>query len=209
MCGDPHGRFSHIVDAVLEERPAAVILLGDLDLQRPLHEELAPIIGVTDIRWIHGNHETDSELHYDHLFGSRLADRGLHGRVVEVAGLRVAGIGGVFRGKIWDGQHPRFDSQQSYLRVHGKGNDWRGGLPLRHRSSIFPSDIAGLQHLQADILVTHEAPDLHPHGFAPLSALARSMGVRAAFHGHHHATIVYPDGVWRGVALREIFRYRF
>jgi len=28
ICGDPHGEFSHIIDAVLEWRPAAIVLTG-------------------------------------------------------------------------------------------------------------------------------------------------------------------------------------
>ena len=39
---------------------------------------------------------------------------------------------------------------------------------------------------RADILATDEAPLLHPHGFAALDALARSMRVVRSFQGHHH-----------------------
>lgn len=209
MCGDPHGQFSHIVDAARQERPAAVILLGDLDLQRPLEQELDGILGLTDIWWIHGNHDTDSVSNYDHLFGSKLGDKNLHGRVAQVAGLRVAGIGGVFRGKVWNGQHALHASPDDYLYAHGKVNEWRDGLPLRHRSSIFPSDVAALARLRADVLVTHEAPALHPHGFSALSSLARDLRVRAAFHGHHHQALDYPGGVWHGVELRGIYRHTY
>ena len=30
FCGDPHGHFGHIIEAVLEHQPTAVILLGDM-----------------------------------------------------------------------------------------------------------------------------------------------------------------------------------
>lgn len=40
FCGDPHGMFDHIVHAVSEHRPAALILLGDNTPERPLHVEL-------------------------------------------------------------------------------------------------------------------------------------------------------------------------
>lgn len=49
MCGDPHRRFSHIVEAVREQHPDAVILLGDMECQRPLHEELASILDQAEI----------------------------------------------------------------------------------------------------------------------------------------------------------------
>ena len=46
--------------------------------------------------------------------------------------------------------------------------------------------MATLSKLRADILVTHEAPSCHPHGFAALDELVRSMRVVRSFHGHHH-----------------------
>lgn len=59
-CGDPHGQFRHILRAAAELNPSAVVLLGDLEPQRPLHEELEAIAFKT---WfIHGNHDTDSVL---------------------------------------------------------------------------------------------------------------------------------------------------
>jgi len=96
--GDPHTRFSHVLDAVMQHRPAAIVLLGDIQARRPLDVELASILDLTEVWFIHGNHDTDTDLYYDNLFGSQLADRNLHGRVVEIAGVRVAGLGGVFRG---------------------------------------------------------------------------------------------------------------
>ena len=41
FCGDPHGYFEHIIEAVQALRPEAVILLGDLQPKRPLEVELA------------------------------------------------------------------------------------------------------------------------------------------------------------------------
>ena len=68
---------------------------------------------------------------------------------------------------------------------------WRGGLPLRHRTSIFPSDVEVLESQKADILITHEAPRPHPQGFAVINQLARKMGVSKIFHGHHHDNFDY------------------
>lgn len=208
VCGDPHGQFEHIVAEARRFQPAAVLLLGDMDAERPLDEELGAILGETRILWIPGNHDTETERHYDHLFGSLLAEFNLHGRVVEVAGLRIAGLGGVFRSKIWNGVGDGlFYHPEDYLKVCGKGNRWRGGLPLRHRSSLFPSELKGFDGLRADLLITHEAPDLHVHGFGPIARLAETLGVQAAFHGHHHEDIDYPNSVWRAVGMRQIFHF--
>ena len=187
FCGDPHGYFEHIIEAVQEHRPEAVILLGDLQPQRPLEVELAPILALTEVWFIHGNHDTDSEADHDHLFGSSLAERNLHGRVVEIAGQRIAGLGGVFRGKVWAPPAPAiFENPNQYLARCGKGNFWRQGLPLTHRSTIFPVDFEHLKSQRSDILVTHEAGSAHPHGFAAIDELARALGVARTFHGHHH-----------------------
>jgi len=211
FCGDPHGRFAHIVDAVKAHRPTAVVLLGDLQAQRPLEQEFASILTMTEVWWIHGNHDTDSDADYDNLFGSALIDRNLHGRIVDVAGMRIAGLGGVFRGQVWMPPAPeKFETPASYMAHCGKGNLWRGGLSRKHRSSIFSVDYQRLIGEQADILVTHEAPSCHSHGFLAIDELARNLRVRRAFHGHHHVPVDYGDQAERlgfaayGVGYRGI-----
>jgi predicted phosphodiesterase len=62
-------------------------------------------------------------------------------------------------------------------------------VQLRHWSSIYPDELEQLAEQQADILITHEAPGYHEHGFAPLDELARRMGVRMTVHGHQHDNI--------------------
>ncbi|MGE4449106.1 MAG: metallophosphoesterase [Azospira sp.] len=192
FAGDTHGQFGHVIKAVQQYQPAAVIFLGDLQASRPLDQELQPILGSTEIWFIHGNHDTDSDHDYDHLFGSALAGRNLHGRVVDIAGIRIAGLGGVFRGQVWmppgDAQ---YETPEAYIARCGKGNLWRKGLPRKHRSSIFPIDYAHLVGDRADILVTHEAPTSHPHGFDAIDELAHSLGVSRLFHGHHHDRLDY------------------
>jgi len=212
FCGDPHGRFEHIIEAVHAHRPAAIVLLGDVQAQEPLELALRPILHRTEVWWIHGNHDTDSDADYDHLFGSSLAGRNLHGRVVEVADVRIAGLGGIFRGQVWLApDKPRYPSAEAYIALCGKGNRWRGGLSRKHRSSIFPSDYDALMQEKADVLVTHEAPSCHPHGFQAIDDLADSLGVRVAYHGHHHEHIEYSEEETRrlgfkpfGVAYCEI-----
>jgi hypothetical protein len=192
FCGDPHGHLEYIIEAVHAHRPAAIVLLGDIQPQQPLEQALKPILDLTEVWWIHGNHDTDSDANYDNLFGSSLADRNLHGRVVEVAGVRIAGLGGIFRGQIWPAPNlPRFTSGEAFLAQCGKGNRWRNGLPRKHRSSIFPDDYDALLREKADVLVTHEAPSCHPHGFRAIDDLATGLGVVTAFHGHHHQQIDY------------------
>lgn len=207
ICGDPHGQFQHILDQLDAGSADAVILLGDLDLAAPLHEVFDHVQQRVPVYWIPGNHDTDSEAHYDYLFGSALAHRNLHGTIADIAGVRVAGLGGVFRRKVWDGvSAPRFASPEELIAHGGKGNRWRGGLPLRHRSTIFPSHIEGLRDCQADVLVTHEAPSAHPFGFAALTTLAVELGVQCAFHGHHHQARNYADHIWYGLGAGETVR---
>lgn len=206
FCGDPHGAFDHIIQAVLEHQPAAIILLGDMDSDRPLDVELAAIEGKTAIYYIPGNHDTDTERAYDNMSSSRFVN--LHGRVLDIVGLRVAGLGGVFRSRVWNPRvYPTWNplrTPEAYVATLGKGNLWRKGMPLRHRSTIFPSEVHALAGQRADILVTHEAPHHHELGFEALTQLAAAMGVKKAYHGHHHLDIAYLDGFWIGVGLQGI-----
>lgn len=98
FCGDVHGDFQHVIEAVQAHRPDAIVLLGDLQARAPLEIELSAILMQTEVWFIHGNHDTDSEADHDHLLGSKLASRNLHGRVATIAGVRIAGLGGIFRG---------------------------------------------------------------------------------------------------------------
>lgn len=192
FCGDVHGNFEFITQIVLVHRPAAIVFLGDVQPQRPFEQELELILGLTEIWWIHGNHDTDSQADHDNLFLSALADRNLHGRVVEIAGTRIAGFGGVFRGQVWAPPgHIQFETHKSYSAHCGRSNLWRGGLPLKHRSTIFPDEYFRLVGQRAEILVTHEAPSCHPHGFEAIDDLARSLRVRKTFHGHQHDRLDY------------------
>ncbi|WP_373974114.1 metallophosphoesterase [Chitinibacter sp. SCUT-21] len=211
FCGDTHGRFEHVIRAVREHRPDAIVLLGDIQAPKPLNEVLAEILDLTEVWYIHGNHDTDTFYDYTNLFDSKLADRNLHGRVVEIAGVRVAGLGGIFRGQIWmPPAHPNYPSQAHYLAHCGQSNYWRGGLPRKHRSTIFYTDYQALAQEQADILVTHEAPSCHPYGFHALDQLAHKLGVKKTFHGHQHDCLDYRPHDLRlgfqayGVTLRGI-----
>lgn len=208
FCGDPHGSFDHINEAARLYKPAAIIILGDLQPPGPIDEVLAEALACTEVWWIPGNHDTDSDDIYDYLWRGPLAGHNLHGRVANIAGLRIAGLGGVFRGQVWmpDGV-PNYYCPATFVRRMSPGNLWRGGLPRRHRTTIFPSVYNNLMRQRADILVTHEAPGCHRKGFAALDKLGRALGVRWYFHGHQHEDRVYGQHLGmtvRGVGYRGI-----
>ena len=201
MLGDVHGNFDHVLETVRAsgERPAAVIFLGDLQCPAPFSDCVKDIEAAGIACWaIPGNHDTDSEQECRNLFDDPLFQaRNLHGQVVEIAGLRVAGLGGVFRGEIW---HPRPSANAEAVAEprFRSYDEYRDDLPQRqgvkrrkHKSSIFPADYVNLYGQTADLLVTHEAPSCHPHGFREIDALAQSLRVKYVFHGHHHDSLNY------------------
>ncbi|MDP9994000.1 putative phosphodiesterase [Variovorax boronicumulans] len=194
--GDPHGDLEPVIAAVEHFQPEAIILLGYIQPRRPLHIALGPILSLTEVWFIHGNHDTDSDADYDNLWGSELAARNLHGRIVEIAGFKVAGLGGIFRSKIWDPRRPieeaAFQSNDAMCRTMKCEELWRDGISRKHRSSIFPADYQQLLRSgHSDILVTHEAPAAHQHGWRPIDELAEALGVQLVVHGHHHRCIDY------------------
>lgn len=216
MLGDVHGCFKHLLPIVRELKPKAIIFLGDLDLDRPFQLEVAEVMKLTEVFFIHGNHDTDTSEKHDFLFNSSIADRNLHGRVVEIDGLKVAGLGGVFRQKIWwpkdsADAESSYDNYEAFVENEMQASRWQEirrqkalgkefsttespalvGKRLTHRSTIFYDDWLNLYSQQADILVTHEAPCCHPYGFAGLTELAKGMKVKRSFHGHHHDRLDY------------------
>lgn len=209
FAGDCHGEFTHILDAARQLRPDAIVFLGDLDSPRPLQIELSALPEHTVVAYIPGNHDSDSESNWDNLTSSGFVN--LHNTVATIAGVRIAGLGGVFR-KPWNPRvRPSVDpslSGDAYAQTLGKGNLFRGGLPLRHRTTIFPAEVFNLSRQSADVLVTHEAPDLHEFGFNILTELAQAMRVKNAFHGHLHESICYLSSPWMAVGFRSIVNLR-
>lgn len=205
FCGDNHSHFQHIVRAVQEHKPDAIVLLGDIEAQQPLELELAPILGVTEIRFIHGNHDTDSEESWRHLTQSQLAHLNLHARVDTVAGVRIAGLGGIFRENVWyPWQTKHFENYDVFAkeaRRWARLEKWSAQRTektlLTQLSTIFPAAFDALSKLQADVLVVHEAPSCHPRGFDAIDLLAKSMGVKTVFHGHHHDRLDYESSADR------------
>ena len=191
FCGDPHGQWQHIIDAALDADARSVILLGDLEPARPLHIELAAIW--ERVWFIHGNHDTDNPENFANVWRSEHTERHLHGRVVTLpCGTRIAGLGGIFRGAVWnpkDHQAPKFLNRQAHGHMTPSHLQWQAGAPLKHWSSIYPDEVEQLGQQQADILITHEAPGYHEYGFLELDDLARRMGVRMSVHGHQHDSL--------------------
>ena len=200
FAGDPHGDFESIIKDALQHKPDVLITLGDHDLEKPFIK----------VHWIPGNHDGDHDDWYNRLFQGISGLWNLHGRVVDIGGIRIAGLGGVFREKIW---FPRkaaaqFTSRAELLHVtplKGHQGRWKAageleaGIPRKHRVSIFPEDFEKLSKLQADILVTHEAPSCHRHGFQAIDELAMKMGVTQILHGHHHFD--YEDVLENGIKV--------
>jgi len=207
FCGDTHGSLDHIVEYVINahaagDGPAAIILLGDIDAPRPLHLELDAIRSLAEIYWIPGNHDSDDNSAWNNLYASALADRNLHCRVAHLGSWRVAGLGGVFRRRIWSppepSAFPSYAAWRADLLDRRPPKDWgvaETADERRHKSSIFPECFATLERQGADILISHEAPECRAdgRGWQAIGDLARRLGVRFVFHGHHHDRPDYAD----------------
>lgn len=199
--GDVHKDWAIIERgiAALERPPEAVVLLGDLQCEASLDEHAAPLLdrGIA-VHWIFGNHDNDGGPDMwanmaDPARNPRTTTGALHARVQTVAGLRIAGIGGTFRHRIWGPPgEPRLRARAELPDdLLSLGPQWRREqLDALHHSlstsAIWHEDFSTLAAQRADILVTHEAPPSHPEGAAPLEELARAMGAKLIVHGHHH-----------------------
>jgi predicted phosphodiesterase len=190
--GDVHAEFRHIPRALLEakELPSHIIFLGDLDIEhKPFREFVTPFrqhFPSVQVAFIHGNHDADTYEHWEclHDCGDAIA---LHGKVTELNGIRVAGLGGNFLGRVWyPPEPPKFDSVDA---AKNRGAfQFRGGQKPspNYLAAIYPEVVDRLAKQHADILITHEAPSCHHHGFAALDVLARDLRVKRSFHGHQH-----------------------
>lgn len=197
--GDVHGHFDHVRKSALAgRRPDALVFLGDIEPARSFMEEIAPLLEAgIEVRWIRGNHDTDTHENWDKLAGAMHLN--IDGQVVEIAGLRIAGLGGVFRGEIWypdpanaGGSVPHYENYEDYRQKStGLSEQIRANKARKHLSSIFWNTYEQLWEQRADILVTHEAPGCHPNGFTVIDELAQAMGVSRVFHGHHHDSLDY------------------
>ena len=209
--GDPHGRWQPLLDEYARRPALAVVLLGDCELDRPLGDILKSIAADgCPIHWIYGNHDNGSEAQWANL---TQAEGGLHGTVVNLGGIAVAGLGGTYAGRVWypkvGNEAAAFTTRREWLPAIPRNERCGTLLPLRRRHVILPEDHAALARLRADVLVCHEAPISHTHGFGALDDLAKAMRVRLVMHGHHHEGYVGAsrDGVQvRGLGMAECWR---
>lgn len=188
--GDPHGFFRHFMPTIERDQPGAVVLLGDIEADRPLAEILANWdYDPARIYIIPGNHDVDRRSLWSNLSAWRQGGRDLHGQVQEVGGRRIAGLGGVFEAEIWHPDYgaPLWKSGNEFMSIQPPDRK-AAGLPLKLYGAIWWRDYERLFDMQADILVTHEAPSCHRHGFQELDDLAAALGASQHFHGHHHET---------------------
>jgi predicted phosphodiesterase len=207
VAGDPHGNFAPILRACGVREPGTLILLGDCELRMPLRQTLAPLFDAGwNVRWILGNKDAETETVFDNL-AVDFPEGDIGGKVIEIAGLRIAGLGGVFKPRIWcPDDPPNFNTRREFLASIDPREHWRGGLPLWHRDSIFPEDFAALAQHRFDVLISHEAPSSHRHGFAAIDRLAAAVAAKLIVHGHHHEsyTAKLANGIdVRGLAVAE------
>jgi len=209
FAGDPHRNFAPILRACDTSPPGTLVLLGDCECDAPLPELLSPAIAAGwRVCWILGNRDTDTAGAFDNL-ACAYPEGDIGGRVVEVAGLRIAGLSGVFKPRVWhpvECEPPQFRTRSEFLAALPTSEHWRSGLPLWHRDTIFPEDFESLRTERFDILVTHEAPSSHRYGFKDIDALAEDCGARLIVHGHHHQSYeaTLPNGIRvRGLGLAE------
>jgi len=198
FCGDPHGCFANVISAVFKYQPEAVVLLGDYNLEAPLEQYLKAIIGLTQVYWIAGNHDFDSQAEYENLFHSAFVYSNLHLKVIDVAGLRIAGLGGIFIKRNWmPGDIPKWKNKAHWLKCK-PSNIKR--IPLHIEHSIWHHQLEKMrQHIRADILVCHEAPSCHRYGYQVIDELAQAIGATQIVHGHHH--IYYQGTLANGISV--------
>lgn len=202
--GDPHGHWKQITAQLAHAPPGVVVTLGDHDLVVPFHMTVAPILACGhQVRWIAGNH--DLEFGYDLLWNDA-AEWDLGGKVTEIGGWKLAGLNGIFRGKVWypkEGEEVvHVKSRQEFLD-RTKRLKQAGEFGDRAVSEIiFLDDVEHLSTLRADVLFTHEAPSVHKHGFVALDRLAADLNVSWHVHGHHHTD--YAACMVNGIAVRGL-----
>ncbi len=216
--GDPHGRWDPLLKALGPETKE-VIILGDLAdaAKDPAQVDTArralQDVRARGIKWwtISGNHDTETDEICD-LLHDEMPGNLLDGKVVQATGMgtAIAGLGGVVRGRVWDGRGPaQVHSPEDMIAASHPSALHRGGLPRRHRSTIFPSEVAKLGLQRADVLVSHEAPSCNRHGFSFIDRLAGDMGAGLIVHGHHHLSYesVLPNGVRvKGLGRAEVWQ---
>jgi len=206
--GDPHGRWDPLYEA-LDRGPRAVIVLGDLaeakldpgGAQRARDAFDAVLDASAQLAFIVGNHDSGTDELWNVV--EDYDEYRIDGRIIELGGLRIAGLGGVVRRRLWYGEgEPRVSTEEEFIATTPRQERWRGGIPKAHRTTLLPWTVEALRGQSVDVLVTHEAPLPHRHGFHFINGLAADMGSRLVVHGHHHRT--YSDETEEGIKVQGV-----
>ena len=201
--GDPHGDFAPVLEKARSEKPEAIVLLGDQCPEEPMDIILSRV--PCPVYFILGNHDSDRPHWLKNHFPAW--ERNIGGKVSQIAGMRIAALPGVFRGKIW---HPdtgvRWNRRRDFMAHMRPKSGFAGGLPIQHWTSIFPEDFDALfDQGPADVLVSHEAPSCHRYGFKELDELAELLQVKTIVHGHQHE--YYQDELQNGIKVAGLNRH--
>jgi Icc-related predicted phosphoesterase len=155
--------------------PSVDLVLGCGDLPYEYLDFIATRLGAP-LYAVHGNHDVPPERADDPAIASWWRGIDLHGRVVNVAGLLVAGLGGSPR---YSGGPYQFTESDMYLAILGM-------LP-----SLVVNRLRRGRFL--DVLVTHAPPrgvhdqdDVAHRGFRALRLFLRLFHPRIHLHGHTH-----------------------
>jgi len=151
------------------------LILGCGDLPYDYLDYVATELGVP-LYAVHGNHDTPPELLDDPAIAVWWNGINIHGRVVSVDGLLVAGLGGSRRYN--DGPY-QLSEADMFVTI------------LRMVPTLVANRIARGRYL--DVLITHAPPrgihDLPDHahwGFTALRWFLRAFRPRYHLHGHSH-----------------------
>jgi predicted phosphodiesterase len=164
--------------------PDLIVSCGDLPFD--YLEYVVTTVGVP-LAFVPGNHDPDLRRPpgisvADQLPGSLRSTTGpqgclnIDGKVVDLGGLRIAGLGGSLRYKRGPNQYSQAEMQRRALRVE---------LKCRYRNAR--------DGRRVDLVVTHAPPlgvgdddDLPHRGFQGLHRLVRRLSPKVLVHGHVH-----------------------
>ena len=211
--GYPQGEWEPLLRACAEGPPDAVIVLGDCHLRMPLRQQIKSVFDAgISVMWIPGNHDADTEARYDFLWTSH-PEGNLHTTGRRIGSIRIGGLGGVAKGRLCyplvGPAKPMRTSRRHHLRLLSPEERWRDGLPLSMRDMIYAEDVQAFGRMRLDVLVSHEAPSHHRHGFVGVDEAARQSRVRLIVHGstrNSYQTVLSNGVRVQGLARAEILR---
>jgi 3',5'-cyclic AMP phosphodiesterase CpdA len=168
-------------EKLLRLRPDIVLSAGDLPV-----EYLEYIVSRLDVPllYVPGNHDRDlspgdstwAPLRTEGPFPGPRGAVNADGRIIDGAGLRVAGLGGSLRYRDGPNQYSQVDMRFRGLAIEARG--------LVRRA---------LDGRRTDVVLTHAAPaglgdgeDPAHRGFEAFARVVRTLGARLLIHGHVH-----------------------